>query len=66
VVLHAPRDPGVWPARPWRRDVDGRPVALADPMQILFDLAGDDDKEAAERIRAVLRDGPLRQAAART
>ncbi|MDP9239801.1 MAG: MarR family transcriptional regulator [Actinomycetota bacterium] len=58
LVLHAPKDPGVWPAHPWTRDVDGHPVALADPMQILFDLAGSlwqdegpDDKEAITRFR---------------
>jgi len=63
LVLHAPRDLGVWAARPWTRDIGELPVALADPMQILFDLApgprvgeAHDDREAAERVRAVLRD----------
>lgn len=59
LVLHAPKDPGVWPAHPWTRDIDGQPIALADRMQILFDLASDprsQDKEAITRFRdAVFR-----------
>ncbi|PZS26097.1 MAG: hypothetical protein DLM59_18890 [Pseudonocardiales bacterium] len=59
LVLHAPRDPGVWPARPWERDIDGQPVGLADAMQILFDLLAAparDDAEAATRFRTAVRD----------
>jgi hypothetical protein len=68
LVLHAPGDPGVWPARPWQREIDGQPVPLADVMQILLDLLaapGADDAEAAGRIRAAVRDRRLATAPAR-
>ncbi len=62
LILHAPRDPGVWPARPWHREIDGQPMPLADAMQILLDLhtaPGADDGTATTRLRAAMRDRSL-------
>jgi hypothetical protein len=66
LVLHAPRDRGVWSDRPWTRDLDGHPTALADVLQILWDLVAvprPDNAEAATRFRAAVRERRWAEAA---
>jgi hypothetical protein len=57
VELIVPRDPGVWP-KPTIEKPSGRPP-LADPLQILWDVArapGPDADEAVRHLQRVLRD----------
>ncbi|MFE9653145.1 hypothetical protein [Micromonospora sp. NPDC006431] len=57
VELIVPKDPGVWP-RPTADEASGS-VPLADPLQILWDVArapGPDTDEAVRHLRQTLRD----------
>ncbi|MEU5722683.1 helix-turn-helix domain-containing protein [Micromonospora sp. NPDC047738] len=57
VELIVPKDPGVWP-RPTADEASGS-VPLADPLQILWDVArapGPDTDEAVRHLRRTLRD----------
>ncbi len=57
LAVTVPRDPGVWLIPPTRRAWSGSPLPLADPLQILHDLAASrapDADQTATRLRAQL------------
>jgi hypothetical protein len=59
LTLVVPEDPSVWPTEPVTREWDGAQLAVADALQVLYDLQGSpgpDAAEAAARWRAQLRD----------
>ncbi|MGH8937367.1 MAG: hypothetical protein ACRDXD_14080 [Acidimicrobiia bacterium] len=58
LILRVPEDPSVFPATPEYRSLHGERVAIADRLQVLWDLfqeAGPDDMEGIEQVlRAIL------------
>jgi hypothetical protein len=59
LLLVNPKDPGVWPAERLAGEYGNTPLPLADPVQVLWDLAhasGPDAGEAAARWREMLHD----------
>jgi hypothetical protein len=62
LTVIVPKDPGVWPPRPWtpRRNVSR--MEVVDPVQVLYDLytaTGPDAEQAADQWRFALRAGIL-------
>lgn len=69
LVVTAPADTSVWAHRPIERATNGELVALADPLQVAFDvLNGPDSGTRAEVADRLLQDlhGPLRSAWAKS
>jgi len=67
LALVVPEDLTVWPTEPVTRDWEGRRLAVADALQVLYDLRrspGPDAAEAAARWRARLPDRGWRGAGA--